>query len=593
MRIRSLTLEDALYLLAFGLALGVRLFNLGAAPLTDAEANWALQALDLARGGQTQIGAQAAYVLLTGVCFAIFNATNFLARLLPALAGSLLVLLPVLLRPLLGNTTRLRWSGLVLALGFALDPGLVALSRTAGSLMPALAFSALALALFARRRLIWAGIAAGMALLSGPALLHGLLILALGWGAYRLVEKRLQPLPQEDTRGRILWEMPALERSGLRAGLLALAGTLLFAGLLFLRAPQGLGALAATLPEYLLSWVRASGIPALRLPAALLIYQPLGVVLALLAAWRGWRARRAGDKIDTLAAGLSLWALVGLLTTMLYPARQVGDLAWVLVPLWALAALELPHYLPGRESRPVRLAAGGLAALLCILAVVVWVNLLSIGRYQVNLSLYWIVIGGVAVLGMISIIMVAAGWSIVSARLGVMWAVCIVLGLGLFSGMWRVAALRPQAVQELWSTPPAAGLADQLVKTLVELSQIYNGHDTEIEIVLLDDSPALRWALRQFPNLSSADGLAVTDAPPIVITSQAQQTPTLAQRYRGQDLAWRVYPGWQSVLPPNFAAWLAFRQAPQTTEQIILWARADLFPGGLESLNSETLPTAP
>ena len=163
----------------------------------------------------------------------------------------------------------------------------------------------------------------------------------------------------------------------------------------------------------------------------------------------------------------------------------------------------------------------------------------------------------------------------------------------MLSGMWGVAAQRPQAVQELWSTPPAAGLADQLVDTLVELSQTSTGHDTEIEIVLLDDSPALRWALRQFPNLSSADGLAATDAPPIVITSQAQQTPTLAQRYRGQDLAWRIYPGWQSVLPPNFAAWLAFRQAPQTTEQIILWARADLFPGGLEFLSSETLPAAP
>ena len=80
-----------------------------------------------------------------------------------------------------------------------------------------------------------------------------------------------------------------------------------------------------------------------------------------------------------LAVGLSLWVLVGLLVTMLYPARQEADLAWILIPLWGLAALELPRYLPGRESLPARqstrLVAAGLAALLCILAVVVWVNL--------------------------------------------------------------------------------------------------------------------------------------------------------------------------------------------------------------------------
>jgi hypothetical protein len=594
MRIRSLTYEDALYLLAFGLALGFRLFSLGAAPLTDAEANWALQALDLSRGSQPQIGAQAAYVLLTGLGFTIFSATNFLARLLPALAGSLLVLLPNILRPLLGDTTRLRWSGLLLAFGLALDPGLLALSRTAGSLMPALAFSMLALAFFARRKMIWAGIATGLALLSGPALLHGTLILALGWGMYRLVEKQNQRSAQKDSsEHNPSWQMPPLERSGLRSALFALLGTLLVVGMLFLRVPQGLGALAATLPAYLQSWISPGGVPALRLPVALLVYQPLVVVLALLAIRRAWQSPWVGKPIERLAVGLSLWVLVGLFVTMLYPARLVGDLAWVLVPLWGLAALELPHYLPGRESRSVRLVAGGLAALLCILSAVVWVNLLNLSRYQTTLLLFWLMTGGVAVLGIISTIMVAAGWSTISARLGLVWSLCLVLGLGMFSETWGVTNLRPQATPELWSTPPAAGQADQLIESLQELSQTTTGRKTEIEIVLLEDSPSLRWALRQFPHLTVADGLAASDAPAIVITSKTQQTPTLAQRYRGQDLVWRIYPAWQSVLPSNLAAWLAFRQAPMATQQIILWARVDLFPGGLEALPSENQPEIP
>ena len=598
MRIRPLTLHDALYGLALALGLGLRLYALGAAPLTDAEATLALQALDLSRGGQPLLGAQPAYILLTGLGFTLFTASAFLARLLPALAGSLLVLLPGLLRPLLGDGPHLRWSGLVLAFGLALDPGLLAQSRLAGGLMPALAFGLLALALFARRRLIWAGISAGLALLSGPALLHGLLILALSWGAYRLLQKRVQRQPQEDEAAPVpLLDLPPLERPALRSGLVALAATLLFAGLLFLRVPQGLGALVATLPEYLRSWVTPSGIPALRLPAALLIYQPLPLFLALLAAWRGWRGLQDGGRTARLAVGLSLWVLVGLLVTMLYPARQVADLAWVLIPLWGLAALELPRYLPGRKSLPARqatrLVAAGLAALLCILAVVVWVNLLNIGRYQVNTALYWVVVVGALVLGLISTVMVAAGWSMVSARLGLVWAAGIVLSLGMLSGMWGLVMLRPQGAQELWSTPPAVGQAEQLLETLQDLSRMTTGHDREIAIVLLDNSPSLRWALREFRHLTSADTLAATDAPPIVITSQAQQSPILAQSYRGQDLVWRTYPGWQAALPPNFIAWLAFRQAPLATEQIILWARADLFPGGLESLTSETQPALP
>jgi hypothetical protein len=594
MRIRSLTLEHILFLSAFFLALAVRLFRLGAAPLTDSEARLALQALEIARGGQSfsaAVWGQPVYVLLTGLSFALFGATGFLARLLPALAGSLLVFLPLWLGFRLDESRRMRWGWLVLSFGLALDPGLVALSRTAGSLMPALAFGLLALVLFARRWMILAGIAAGLALLSGSALLYGAVTLTLGYGAYRLLEWVMQRLELGGAAERIiLFDVPPVERPALRNGLLALAGTLLIAGTFFLRYPQGLSGLAEMLAGYLRGWTTASGIPALRLPAALLIYQPLVVLFALLAAWRGWWGLPNGGRAEHLAAALSLWVLVSLLAAMIYPGRQVGDAAWALVPLWALAALELSRHLPGVEERPIRWAALGLTALLAILTVVVWVNFLNIARYQANYGLYWIIIGGALLLGVISTLLVAAGWSAVSARLGLVWALCIILGVGMISSMWELAQLRPQAAQELWSTPPAVGQAELLVQSLTDLSRWSTGHDSEVEIVLLEDSPAMRWALRMFPNLRIANALAVTDSPPIVITTQAGQTPSLAQSYRGQDLVWRIFPGWQTALPPNFSAWLAFHLAPTAPEQIILWARADLFPGGMDALSSETQP---
>ena len=100
----KLSVENGLYCLAFFLALGVRFLALGASYLSDQEATWALQALDLAKGSRAMIGAQPGYVLLTSPLFYLFASNNGLARFWPALVGSLLALSPLLFRRQLGKT---------------------------------------------------------------------------------------------------------------------------------------------------------------------------------------------------------------------------------------------------------------------------------------------------------------------------------------------------------------------------------------------------------------------------------------------------------------------------------------------------------
>jgi hypothetical protein len=143
-----------------------------------------------------------------------------------------------------------------------------------------------------------------------------------------------------------------------------------------------------------------------------------------------------------------------------------------------------------------------------------------------------------------------------------------------------MAYLRPNSAQELWSVSPSAGQIDLLVTTLSDLSQWNIGLRQELDVLVTVESPALRWALRDFPRARFVSGLAATEAPGVVITLKDQETPALAQAYRGQDFVWRVYPGWEGLLPPNAAAWFVFRQAPLVSEQVVLWARIDLFPGG-------------
>ena len=70
---------------------------------------------------------------LTSLVFTAFTDGDAQARLVPALAGSLLVLTPLLLRPLIGG-----WWSLLAALGLAASTTLLAASRSVSPAVPAM-----------------------------------------------------------------------------------------------------------------------------------------------------------------------------------------------------------------------------------------------------------------------------------------------------------------------------------------------------------------------------------------------------------------------------------------------------------------------
>src|SRR3970040_1994302 len=111
--------EGWLYWLAFLLALGFRLIQPGASPLTDSEATLALQALHIARGTNPLLGPQAGYILFTSILIAIIESTNFMARFVPAIVGSALVFVPYFFREKIKPRP-----ALIVGFLFAFDPGL-------------------------------------------------------------------------------------------------------------------------------------------------------------------------------------------------------------------------------------------------------------------------------------------------------------------------------------------------------------------------------------------------------------------------------------------------------------------------------------
>ena len=557
---RTFRHQTTLYAIAFLLALGIRLVKLGASPMTDLEARWALQALGVAQGAHPALGSQPAYILLTSIFFFLYGGgTNFLARLVPALTGSALVFVPFLFRYRLKPRP-----SVILAFMFALEPGLVALSRQAGSSILAVTFLLLAWGVWEQKHTRWAGVFAGLALLSGTWLWPGLLALALVWIIRQGMERRPKSEVEPSPAG--------IERSDWLTGLWFALGTIVLGGSLFFLSPNGLSAWLSALPEYFRGWIRPSGISAGLMLFSLATYQPLGLILAIMASLRGWTqgSRRV--------MRLSLWMLVASLLALVYPAHQIGDLAWMLVPFWALAALELAHnsnVLP-EERREVL----GVAALIVLILVFIWLDFLSMiqslgSSDQVTLRT-WLMIGSFFLL-VVSILLVAIGWSIRVARFGSVLGLTVFLSIYSISTLTGAAGLRviPEAV-ELWSPDkglPESGLLLTTVNQISDWSNI-NINSQPVTIAGID-SPALQWLLRGH-TVNVVSALDISTAPPIVITTDTVD-PSLAAGYRGQSFVWRQTPLWGQAPFSDLINWTTFHQIPVSNETIIVWVRSDLF----------------
>ena len=184
-----LTWEVALYGLILVLGLVLRLGLLEARIMDVPEAEQAGQAWQLATGG-TPAGRWSP-LLLSGqaLLFALFGASDTTVRLLPALAGSLIVLLPFFLRSRVG-----RVGALAAALALAISPTLVYSARTGdgATLLAFCAFGALAL-WFAYREHKSTGYLYAIAVLAALGLLAdlrvvGLLIVGLAaWAIERFI----------------------------------------------------------------------------------------------------------------------------------------------------------------------------------------------------------------------------------------------------------------------------------------------------------------------------------------------------------------------------------------------------------------------
>ncbi len=558
--------EGWLYGLAFLIAIGFRLIQLGASPLTDSEARLALQALHLAQGGRPLLAPQPAYILFTSLIFWIAEATNFTARLLPALAGSALVLAPRLFRDRLKPLP-----ALILAFLLAFDPALTALSRQASGTILALTCLFFAWGMWRNGRATPAGVFAALALLSGPSIWSGFLMLILPL----ILIQRSKPA---------ITNYQSTNHQFTRYQLPAFLAALLLAGTLFFTVPNGLSAFFASLPAYLQGWAAPSVFTPGRVLFAFLTYEPLGIFLAAFALIRGFRLP------SPRVIRLSLWLSISLLLAVFY--RQPAELVWTVIPLLILAAQELSRAIHLYPAERVEISV--VAGAMLILLIYIWFNIANIGLNPYEhftptpLLLFnrvvnfpfgprYVILFGAALILIVSAVLVAFGWSPRTARLGATWSFSLFLGVYALAAAWGASGARLPNSVELWSADQPPLHVDLLVSSVRQASLLSAGHITTQPVTVLGiNSPALQWALRgrEVKLVTALDPLT---PPPLLITPLMNE-PGLPAAYRGQDFTWRQPPAWQSVQNPDWLRWLVYRQLPRETETIILWVRDDLFP---------------
>ncbi|MFC1922374.1 glycosyltransferase family 39 protein [Chloroflexota bacterium] len=574
MKINRITIEQALFFLILLVALGVRLSNIGVAPLSERESILSLEAFQVSNGESTNFSPGPAYSLLTGATFFLFSDNNSSARIWSVLAGCCLVIFPYLIRSLIG-----RKAALIMALGLAFDPSLVVFSRMAGSDILAVGFGALALGFIYNRKPIPAGIFCGLMFLSGPAAIQGLLGIGFTWLLGSILSRWVSLEPFPGAKG--------LEKNAaaLRSGVLAAGGVFLVVGTLFFRYPQGLGAVTSIFPAYIEGWINASGIPFSQLPTALLLYSPIALIFGSVAIIQGVRRH------ESVSLWLGLWAIVSLIIALIYPGRQASDLAWVLVPLWALAAIELAKYFRLEDAEI--LPALGQAFLIMLLMALGWLNMAGLslsGGDEQTLRLRWAVIGGTIVLGAVTTFLIGLGWSIKTAQQGLVWGLLLGLGFYGFATMWGISQLRPNGEQDLLAPYPVAKNGGDLLTTLGDLSEWQTSIRDSLDVVVTDSSASLQWELRNWPEARFLTSVPAGELPAVIINSEDQPSPNLSIGYRGQDFAWWASPTWEGTLPENWPSWFVFRNAPLIQSHVILWARGDLFPGGILTPAEEESP---
>ncbi len=562
-----LTVELVLYGLILALALALRLSGLSIRVMGATEAAGTWQAWRFAHG-ETPEGAYSPLLLSAqALLFALFGSGDAIARIVPALLGSVLVIWPFWLRPYLG-----RYGALTASLILAISPTLVYSARYADGVAPlavcTLGTVALWLAYRRDRRpnyLFAIAVLIALGAISDPRAIGVLLVLAVAWGVEHLAFGR-NLLNVEGT--------PAVNR---RSWAIAAGATLTLVATALTLNPNGLGAWA----DYPRAWAQhlapvVNGQPWYYPLIALLMYEPMLILFGAIGA------------VDLIAgrseARALIWIGLGMLgVSVIAGGRGPGDVALVCLPLALLAGCAIGNLIESWVA-DARLRREGLY-LGIGLAIAVYVAFeTAFYAFALQRSLpesqqfLWFWVLAVAVGMVLAGLVLAWHGTTVTWRVGGALLVILLL-LATFSAAVGLNYGRVNDPRELHTrTISDEGIRDAL-SLLERVSFHQSGHPLSTPItVQAAVGPVWRWYLRDWEQVQIVEALTANVDTPLVLSMAAQGQPVLGERYVGQDFVAQAW--WQpGRLGGNEQLWWwLYRKSvanPDPTQKVIVWLQAE------------------
>ena len=551
------TVEAAVYALVLLGGLALRLGALDLVPLAPSEAANAWSSWSLFRWGTGETTSGPLYAYSSALLIALFGANDVVPRLMPALAGTAMLPLPLLLRRKLG-----REASLLATLFLAFSPSLVFFSRQASaSILPAtLSFAVLVfLVAFADsgrpQYLLAASASTGLLLTSGPLAdfaLASCLIVALAWLLWSFWRR-------QNLGATVLKTVARVGRDEASTYALVVAGVAILVATGAVSDVSGLQrGLVDPLQSGAVSFFTPAGLPWHFYLQMLAVYEP-GLVACGVLGLGFLRMEKGGPR-----AWFAVWALVTLGLGAITGNKEPGLVAQMIVPLALLASF------PTAAAWRYVLVKGREATLLAFGVTTVPLLVLL---YIVILALPDPEVPGLALIApLLALALVLAAWSSqvgprpAAAMAGAL-AFCV-FTLYAFSASVNVSFPgQDRVVPLLASASPSydvrnLGLqADNLANLLV-----LRGAEPTVDLDA-NLAPSLAWYLRRQPDLR----IGPAEAALAILPAEATAPPGyVGQRYRifyvwePASLDWRA-----------LARWMLLHEAPPAAraQDVMLYAK--------------------
>jgi uncharacterized protein (TIGR03663 family) len=561
-----LTVESGLYILLVLVAGVLRFWALGSQPLQEREAGMALDVWRFYTGGAASIRGHSPLLFHgTTLFYALFGAGDYVARLVPALAGTLMVGLPYLLRPRLGRR------GALLAAAFlAVSPSFLFFSRQLnGDTVAAAACLALVAGIFAyvdqsRPWQLYAAAASlAVALLASGATYTTLLVLG-GLAVATLVRTRVAS-ETESPRPAWFGHRPGSDISRKALGVFAATVLLLSTGLLV-----NLQGIQATL-DLISVWIAqfqpvAFGQPWHYYLSLLVAYELPLLVFGLVGAV--YLSRR-----DVFFAFLTSWFAVSLVLYSMMGTRPASGILQILLPL-VLMAGRCAGDLLRQLDRGERWLWGRLTLVVSVPVVFHLVMQMAAFGNPLNpgdprhlalalLSVFFLICVALVV-GVLSM-----DWR-TSLHSGGLVVLVALTSFAVHSS-WRLNYHQPGNPREIIVEKPTSPDVRHLAQAIEEFSNQQERQRHSVSITATgEEDPILAWYLRSFGQLRFVSGV-LSDPTPVVITPLAESR--YLKDYRGARF--RLRSSWQvGDLPAHdLVNWFLFRESlqPLAHRDVVMW----------------------